>query len=178
MANIRTTRSSRTTLTGLHTVRWSLEPVSLWVLDTDPVFSRPMVRSALEVLRQTMEVRVVPGDQREVMARLLREEKIVPPWVVLYGDMDVIVEDPLLAILGASGEASRVLLSTHVNAELLQRSVNFSGCDQHVALPTTAPDLCAAVDRMIERTRGIREHYDRLRSAARDDEPVSLSIQG
>jgi hypothetical protein len=92
--------------------------------------------------------------------------------------MDVIVEDPLLAILGASGEASRALLSTHVNAELLQRSVNFSGCDQHVALPTTAPDLCAAIDRMIERTRGIREHYDRLRSAARDEEPVSLSIQG
>lgn len=177
-AQPRSSRSSRTTLTGLHTVRWSLEPVSLWVLDTDPVFSRPMVRAALEALRQTVEVRVVPGDQREVMARLLREEKIVPPWVVLYGDMDVIVEDPLLAILGASGEASRVLLSTHVNAELLQRSVNFSGCDQHIALPTTAPILCAAVDHMIERTRGIREHYDRLRTAAREDDAMSVSIQG
>jgi serine/threonine protein kinase len=166
----RPTRTSRTTLTGLHTVRWSQEPVSLWVLDTDPVFSRPMVRSAIETLRQTMEVRVISSEQRELMGRLMREEKIVPPWVVLYGDMDVIVEDALLAVLGASGEVSRVLLSTHVNAEMLQRSVNFSGCDQQIALPTTAPDVCAAIDRMIERTRGIREHYDRLRTVAREEE--------
>ncbi|MFO0561323.1 MAG: protein kinase [Polyangiales bacterium] len=167
----RHSRPSRTTLTGLHTVRWSQEPVSLWVLDSDPVFSRPMVRSAIETMRQTMEVRVIPPEQRELMGRLLREEKIVPPWVVLYGDMDVILEDALLAVLGASGEVSRVLLSTHVNAEMLQRSVNFCGCDQQLALPTTAPEVCSAIDRMIERTRGIREHYDRLRTVARDEEP-------
>jgi hypothetical protein len=114
---------------------------------------------------------VIPAEQREVMARLLREEKLVPPWVVLFGDMDVIVEDPLLAVLGGSGEVSRLLLSTHMNGEMLQRSVNFSGCDQQLALPVTAEDLHGAVERMLERTRGIREHYDRLRSAARDDTP-------
>ncbi|MBL8685193.1 MAG: serine/threonine protein kinase [Myxococcales bacterium] len=167
----RVSKSSRNTLAGVHTVRWSQEPVSLWLLDTDPVFSRPMVRTTVEQLRQTVEVRVIPAEQREVMARLLREEKLVPPWVVLFGDMDVIVEDPLLAVLGGSGEVSRLLLSTHMNGEMLQRSVNFSGCDQQLALPVTAEDLYSAVERMLERTRGIREHYDRLRSAARDDTP-------
>jgi serine/threonine protein kinase len=162
-------RSSRTTLSGLQTVRWSQQPVSLWVLDTDPVFSRPMVRTALESLRQSVEVRVIPSEQRELMARLLREEKVVPPWVVLYGDMDVIVEDPLLAVLGATGEASRTLLSTHANVDMIQRSVNFCGCDQQLSLPITTQDLCAAVNGMIERTRGIREHYDRIRLVAREE---------
>ncbi|MFO0561326.1 MAG: protein kinase [Polyangiales bacterium] len=160
-------RHSRTTLSGLQTVRWSQEPVSLWVLDSDPVFSRPMVRTALESLRQSMEVRVIPTEQREIMARLLREEKVVPPWAVIYGDMDVILEDRLLAVLGATGEVSRVLLSTHANVEMIQRSVNFCGCDQQLALPVTAPQVCDAINGMIERTRGIREHYDRLRLVAR-----------
>jgi serine/threonine protein kinase len=174
----RSSSPSRTTLTGWSAVRWSQEPVSLWLLDSDPVFSRPMVRSAIELLRQVVEVRVISSDQRETMARLLREEKIVPPWVVLYGDMDVILEDPLLAVMGASGEVSRALLSTHLNVEMLQRSVNFSGCDQQLALPVSAQDISAAIARMIERTRGIREHYDRLRSAVREDIEALPSHEG
>ncbi len=58
---------------------------------------------------------------------------------------------------------------------MLQRSVNFSGCDQQLSLPTTAPDVCAAIDRMIERTRGIRERYDRLRTIARDEETAAAT---
>ncbi|MDP3276756.1 MAG: protein kinase [Deltaproteobacteria bacterium] len=168
---------SRSRPMGLSALRWSEEPISLWLLDSDPVFSRPVVRDSINFLRQSMEVRVVSGDHRETMAGLLRQEKIVPPWVVLYGDMDVILEDPLLAMLGAAGEVSRVLLSTHLNVEMLQRSVNFCGCDQQLALPLGRDDLYNAVARMLERTRGIREHYDRLRNSAADSIPAAFGMK-
>jgi hypothetical protein len=109
----------------------------------------------------------IPTEQREISSKLLREEKVVPPLATFCGDMDAILEDRLLAVLGATEEVFRVLLPTHAKVEMVQRSVNFCGCDQQLALPVTAQQVYETINGMIERTRGIRERFDRLRLVAR-----------
>jgi hypothetical protein len=91
---------------------------------------------------------------------------------VLFGDLDVILENPTLGALGQSGELSRVLLSTHSNPEMLRRSINFCGLDQSLCLPASVDEILGGVIRMIDRAHAIRTHYDQLRRVlVQHDEP-------
>lgn len=156
---------------GSYTRLWAQQRVSAWVFEEDPAFNRPVVRQALDALRQNIEVIAVSPHQREEIAEMLREDKVSSPWVVVFGDLPVLLEDPLLKHFKWSGEVSRLLVSTHANAELLHKSINFAGLDHQFCLPGSKEDLLAAISAMVERSRAIREHYDGMRALLRSSLP-------
>jgi hypothetical protein len=108
-----------------------------------------------------------------LLAARLRDEQEHPPWVIVFGGMHVILEDPLLAALAQTPEVSRLLVSTHANAELLDAAINFCGLDHHVTLPAPAEAVRAAVDRMVSRAGAARRYYDDLRILSQRGSPGS-----
>jgi serine/threonine protein kinase len=151
---------------------WSKGAPSLWILGDDPVFRKPQVVEALGLLRHRYDVTTLDHEQQEALLPRLRSNEIGLPWVVLFGDLDVILENPTLGALGQSGELSRVLLSTHSNPEMLRRSINFCGLDQSLCLPASVDEILGGVIRMIDRAHAIRTHYDQLRRVlVQHDEP-------
>jgi serine/threonine protein kinase len=151
------------TVSASHRLLWSTGTETIWVLGDDPAFRKATVRAALADLRSSFDViDIAPGERDEMIARI-RTGEAAMPWAVLFGDMSVLLEDPLLAVLGRAGELSRVLISTHANTELLQQSINFCGLDYQICLPETSEAIFAGVATMIERARAVRSHYDELR---------------
>lgn len=141
------------------------QPV-VWVLSGDPALRKPPMTEVLLGLRRTMRVEEIAAEHNAALAERLRDETELPPWVVVFGGMHVILEDPLLAALARAPEVSRVMLSTHANAELLAAAINFSGLDQQVTLPAPADEVRAAIERMVTRAGAARRYYDDLRILA------------
>ncbi len=140
---------------------------TLWVLTGDPAVRSPDVARALEALQSTMRVLEIAADQRESLAATLSGEHSNPPWLVLFGGMHVILEDPLLAALARVPEVSRLMVSTHANSELLDNAINFCGLDHHLTLPATPEQVRDAIDRVVQRSGSARRYYDDLRMGAR-----------
>ncbi len=141
---------------------------TLWVLTGDPAIRSEVVAEALEAIRQEMEVVLLDEAQREQAIADLEAGRVELPWIVLFGDLHVLLGEPLLARLGACGEISRVLVSTHANVELLQSTINSCGLDQQVCMPFEAPALIGALRTMAKRSASLHRHYDRLRHRLRD----------
>lgn len=151
---------------------------SIWVALGEAAAARPEVAAALvEIGRRHPLRRVAEGD-RAAVAEGVRAGAVEAPWVVVFDDMAVLCEDPLLAELGAHGETSRMLLSTHADFGLAHHAVNACGLDQHVSLPAAPQDVAGAVDRLVHRALGIRRHYDGLRLALRDAQEDLAALGG
>jgi serine/threonine protein kinase len=142
---------------------WSKEAPSVWIFSSDPVFRKPSVAEAIQELRRRFDVSIFNQDQQENLLSNLEQDSLSLPWVLLFGDMDVILENPLLKHLGSVGEISRVLISTHSNPEMLRRSINFCGLDQSLCLPLSSDEIAESVTSMVDRSRSVRRHYDQLR---------------
>lgn len=140
---------------------------TIWVLTGDPALRNPDVVQGLGALHATMRVVEIAADQREPLAATLSGEDGNPPWLVLFGGMHVILEDPLLAALARVPEVSRLMVSTHANSELLDNAINFCGLDHHLTLPASAEQVRDAIDRMVQRSGSARRYYDELRMGAR-----------
>jgi serine/threonine protein kinase len=161
-----------------HLRLWSRGSPSVWILGADPAFRKPQIVEALAVIQRRYDVTILDSDQQEALLQRVERHEVPLPWAVLFGDLDVILENPLLGLLGQSGELSRVLISTHSNPEMLRRSINFCGLDQSVCLPASAEEIAEAVGRMIGRAQVIRTHYDQLRRVLvqQDTPPVEIFI--
>jgi len=145
---------------------------TIWCLTGDPALHRPAVLAALESLRGSMRVEEVSADQREALTMALREGEAQPPWIVVFGGMHVILEDPLLMALSTAPEVSRLMISTHANAEILDTAINFCGMDQHVTLPATPERVTEAIQRMAARSGVARRYCDELRAGAPRTTPL------
>ncbi|GEM_PF-3219410 len=146
----------------------SLTRPSVWVLAGDPAIRSMTVTIALAELQERVDLRVLAEDECGEIGEQLQAGTVLPPWVVVFGDLHVILGERLLFLLADSAEVSRILISTHANAEMLQETVNACGLDQQVCLPAEATELTDSIDLMIARALRQRAHYDRLRQTLLD----------
>ena len=149
----------------------------IWLLEDDPAMTHGITRQAAAHLGERYEVRALGRADRELAVAELRSGRTTPPWVIVFGDLHVLLEDELLEYLSSSAEMSRMLISTHQNLELLQTSINNAGLDYHVTLPTTPKAIEEGVDLLVQRTQTLFRHYDGIRMALHDahDEVGELS---
>lgn len=140
---------------------------AIWVLDDDPALAHETTRAALAELARDFEVRVLGQADRELALSELRSARLPPPCVVVFGNMHVLLEDPLLLALSPCAEASRMLIATHENLELLEASINWAGLDYYLTLPAEASSIVAGITQLARRTHVVSEHYDGIRRALR-----------
>lgn len=143
----------------------------VWVLAGDPALRKPPMTEVILGLRSAMQIDEIVAEQRAALAARLRDEDELPPWLVIFGGMHVVLEDPVLAALARAPEVARLLVSTHANADLLDAAINFCGIDQHVVLPSSTARLRETIERLVVRTGASRRLYDDLRLAAQRAAP-------
>jgi serine/threonine protein kinase len=135
------------------------QPPSIWVLSQDPSMKSNEVVGALALLQDELSVSFIATEDAPDFANRLESGALLPPWIVIFGDMQVLIEDALLRSLSGFGCLAKILVSTHYNTEMLQHCVNFCGLDYHIALPSSQQDIIAAVHQMIGRVRLVRLRY-------------------
>jgi hypothetical protein len=156
---------------GQQRLRSTGRPV-VWVLAGDPALRKPPMTEVILGLRAGMQITEIAADQRAALATRLRDEDELPPWLVIFGGMHVVLEDPVLNVLARAPEVARLLVSTHANADLLDAAINFCGIDQHVVLPSSVSRLREMIERLVVRTGASRRLYDDLRLAAQHATPA------
>jgi serine/threonine protein kinase len=145
-------------LTGANvsSVVLSKRPV-VWILNEDPAIDRLALVALAHSVKEHADVRVIEQGERDWLAANLDED--AAPSVILFGDLHIVLEDPLLARVGSLTSTQRVLISKGLNPELLQRSINFCGVDRHLCLPISLDDLRSAV---VMATNRASEHTSRM----------------
>jgi serine/threonine protein kinase len=139
------------------------QPPSLWVLSQDPSLHNQDVQEALSILEHELEISFIPTQESEQWVERLNKGLLLPPWIVLFGDMQILIEDPLLLSLRSVGVLHKLLISTHYNTEMLQHSVNFCGLDYHLALPASPQEIAEVVRQTISRVLLLRTRYSEFR---------------
>lgn len=154
----------RATAPGRPPLRSTGKP-KVWLLSGDPGLDQPHVDVAVGKLLERYDVTVLDPAQREHPAHFADQDL---PWVVVFGDLHTLVEEPILHDPRMHGETARVLVSTHQNVDMLSTSVNATGLDAQVCLDARVDVLVDVVDAMVERVRVTRIQYDGLRLAVAD----------
>src|SRR5690606_29759610 len=162
-----TSECSRMRLLPARNEMLSTRPVTIWVMDGDPSFELPVMTDALAELSSNFEVRRLGEADRELAIEELTSGRITPPWVVLFGGIHVLVEEPLLKVLATSAEVSRMLLLGGSSYELLQKTINDVGLDHYLCAPQSAEHIVESITKLIARTRRLTSHYDAVRSELR-----------
>lgn len=145
----------------------SVETPSVWVFTGDPGVDQGPVREAIAVLAEHYRVEELDAQRRE-RKRIDFVSGYPPPWVIVFGDLHVLLGEPLLEEARRMGETSRLLVSTHENWELLDTSVNACGLHAQVCLPAAPEQIVGSVQRMVRRSFEARRRYDTLRLALQD----------
>ncbi len=122
-------------------------PSRIWVLADDPALRGQALRSVLQEVGEETELSFLSTRRRAEIASAVCTDRLAPPEVLVFGDMHVLLADPVLSALGSAPDVRRVLISTHYNAELLQEAESFCRVSTHVVLPATPQGV-------VERVRG------------------------
>jgi serine/threonine protein kinase len=138
----------------------------VWVFAGDPGLDQPQVEIAIGMLLERYDVTVLDAVQRERRQGRVSEGDL--PWVVVFGDLHALLDEPLLQELSCRGETMRVLVSTHDNVDMLSTTVNATGLDAQVSMGKRPDALVELIDAMVERARATRIQYDGLRLAVAD----------
>jgi serine/threonine protein kinase len=138
----------------------------VWVLSGDPGLDQPQTEVAIGMLLDRYEVTVLDAHQRELLQGRVSDVEL--PWVVVFGDLHTLVEEPILHEVRHRGETAHVLVSTHENVDMLSNSVNAAGLDAQLCVGIRPDALVSTIDAMVERVRGTRIQYDGLRLAVAD----------
>lgn len=141
----------------------SRRPVSVWVFDGDPTLGRSQVLEALSDMSSQVEVRHLGDADRELAIEELSSGKVTAPWIVIFGTLHVVLDDPLLRLLRTTPETSRILVSPEDEYELLRRSVNDVGLDGQLFEYADKDDVLATLRSAVNRTRLVSESYDAIR---------------
>lgn len=149
----------------------------IWVLNEDPAFRLPNAQELVELLKQKYRVRTLSQNSLTAAHTLLKQGQLPPPWVVLFGDLHVILGEPLLGILSKRGDLSRVLVSTHLNADMMHTTVNACSLDQQLLADGSPEMLLASVEEMVTRTRNILVTRSRAESMLHDAQSTIFSLK-
>lgn len=144
----------------------STKKPKLWFFSGDPGLDQPIVDLAIGMLLERYEVVRLDATQRERLQTRLTETDL--PWMVVFGDLHALLDEPLLAELSRHGETVRLLVSTHDNVEMLSTTINATGLDAQLSLGQRPEALVELVSSMVERVRTTRIQYDGLRLAVVD----------
>lgn len=148
----------------------------VWLLCQHPAAPGDFCQRALALLGGRCELRYITPQERSPLAAALSAGKVSPPDAVIFGDLPVIAEDPLLAAVREIGSA-RILFSARVEPETLQHAVNFCGLDYYMAPPETPERLVEKVEefaRARARTSPAPAHPHK---ATKPGPEVSVSLQ-
>lgn len=149
---------------------------TIWVLDGAPAVNHEVVERALARSQDSFDIEHISQDQAEERLAQLESGEVLPPWVVLFGDMHVILESALLAHLSDRCTVSRILLSTHANADLFVEAAHYCGVDDQLTHPLEAADITASLERAITRTRKLYIQMDEIRAALRHYRERTLTL--
>lgn len=119
---------------------------SLWVLQGDPALRREEVIDGLQLCEDAYAVRWVNEDQGDDLAMKMKQRHVTPPMLIVFGDMHVLLEDPVLLHLGTNPNVVRILVSTHMNDELLEEATAICTVDGYLALPVQPSDVKETID--------------------------------
>lgn len=159
----------------VHAPRWAGGPTerpTVWLLRGDPAIRDPNVLAAFTALDELADLSLIEDDKSEAVLEDLRAGRTQAPWVVIFGDLQVMLGDPTLSGLAGHPEVSKLLVSTHPNLEMLQMSINGVGLDRQICLPTTPDEIIASIASLLERVRGLKHevqaHRDTLHRYRRE----------
>jgi hypothetical protein len=161
---------------GDHSGLLSVTIPTVWLFSGDPGTDQARVVDAAEMLSERYRVEWLDADAR-ANKRVELLSGVEPPWVIVFGDLHVLLGEPLLEEARRQGETSRLLISTHANWELLDTSVNACGLHAQLCLPSDTRGIVERIDAMVERARELRRSYDGLRLALRDAEEDLSALQ-
>jgi len=139
------------------------EKPHIWVIDNVPAFRDPGVRNGLAAVERYGTVTHFDDAACQRVAQEARRGDLRIPAIVVFGDLDVLVGNPLLKALRDVPEVCRLVVSTHAHAEMLQETANEMGLHQQIALPCTPDDVTFAVVEVLERATRTRRTCDALR---------------
>ena len=122
-----------------------------------------------------MRSRCLTKSRPRARSDALVEGKIKQPWVVLFGDLHVILQHRLLPTLRRVDITQRVLISAKLNAQMLEAAVNFCGVDRHLILPVEIVELSELIE---ERVAICRERMMRQESQRASRTTGRFSITG
>lgn len=143
-------------------LRLSSQRPVVWVFCNDPGVTEETIRLIQSACVGTEVVRIDP-EERTQWTDWLLSGHVPEPWLVVFGDLHVILQDDLLYSLAERGEICKMLVSTHLNAEMLHSAANFAGVDHQLVLPVAPLEVTRTVQALLGRSRRIRQRYDRLR---------------
>lgn len=146
----------------------SLGRPTVWVMTGAPSIAQVTVQTALAQLAKEVDLRFLDEKSRASIRIELQQRRVAPPWVLVFGDLHALLGDALLADLACEGETMRMLVSSHINLELTQSTINTTGLDWQVCLPCSVREIMGAVMEMVERSGRRRRYYDGLRLAVGD----------
>src|SRR5690606_37785905 len=136
------------------------EKPHIWVIDNVPAFRDPGVRNGLAAVERYGTVTHFDDAACQRVAQEARRGDLRIPAIVVFGDLDVLVGNPLLKALRDVPEVCRLVVSTHAHAEMLQETANEMGLHQQIALPCTPDDVTFAVVDVLERATRTRRTCD------------------
>ncbi len=168
--NTSTSTSNLRPLRLLATSRFEMladQSATVWVLADGPGLSSPELEPAWSLLASTYEVVRLPPGEREGALNGLTSGATRLPWMIIFGDLHVLVNEPVLTYLMPTMEVGRLLVSTHPNYELLESSINVCGLDGHVCAPVDPDALLERVTDVLTLVRARRLRFDRLRQQVR-----------
>lgn len=146
---------------------WSTQDVVMWVSGNDPVVLDEVL-SALRRLELPVVLRVIGNDEARSMAARLHDGAEAPPWLVVFGEMDVAFGAPLLEALQAYGEVARVLVAHEPTMTIVQDACALGGLSGVVQWPADDGMFRSVLDDAITQTRIRRQMVDALRIDLRD----------
>lgn len=132
---------------------------TIWAFVDGPEFRRPMVQEALEEIEREVELVRMGRRERDNWLRSLESRSLPAPHAVLFGDIHVLLEDPLLSEIADVVEASRVLISGHVNADLIQTSASQVGLDSFVLADMPVDEILERVRQAYQRAVRVRQRF-------------------
>lgn len=116
------------------------ERARIWVLADDPALRSQVARSTLQDLTRELDLCFL-SRRRDEIVEVMGTEHTPLPDVLIFGDMHVLLEDPVLLALRSTPRVRRLLVSTHYNAELLEAAEAFCQVSTHIVLPSSDEEV-------------------------------------
>lgn len=148
----------------------------VWAFSGDPAMDQPELRALIERQARRYSVTFLDAEAREAK-QVEYLSGLLPPALVIFGDLHVLLKEPLLEAICRQGETARLLVSTHENAELLKSTINDCGLNAQLCAPAELDRVDGMVEKMIEHAWRTRQRYDWLRLAVRDTQTDLRSLK-
>ncbi len=121
------------------------ENPSIWILSGDPAVDQVFIERVRTVASH-YDIIEISRDDAAREAKALLAGEVQPPWLVLFGDLHVIVQSRVLHALRDMPASQRLLISAKLNGQMLEAAVNFCGVDKHMVLPVDVVSLSEALE--------------------------------